>query len=65
MEIDMPKELKKLMKNNDFIVHRAKNHIIWRHRSGARVVTPASPSDWRSLKNIKRDIKKEVGVVYD
>jgi len=60
----MPKELKKLMKKNDFVIARMKNHLIWKHVTGAIVVTPKTPSDVRALKNIRRDIKRTVGVVY-
>ena len=60
----MPKELKKLMKKNDFVIHRDKKHLIWKHTDGAIIVTPKTPSDHRAIKNIMRDIKREVGFVY-
>ena len=65
-EIDMKKELKKLMKVNDFTLERQKKHLFWRHKNGAVVVTSKTASDHRALKNIASQIKKEVGEVrYD
>ena len=60
----MTKELRKLMKKNSFSVIRQKNHIVWGHITGCKVVTSATPSCKHALKNIMKDIKKEVGVVY-
>ena len=61
----MPKDLKKLMKKNDFVVTRMNKHIVWKHKeTGAIVTTSKTPSCKFALKNIMKDIKKEVGVVY-
>jgi len=62
----MKKELKRLMKINDFTLERQKKHLFWRHKDGAIVVTSKTASDYRALKNIASQIKKEVGEVrYD
>ena len=62
----MKKELKRLMKINDFTLVRQKKHLFWRHKDGAVVVTSKTASDHRALKNIATQIKKEVGKVrYD
>lgn len=37
---------------------RSRKHMIFKHKSGARLVTGASISDKRALKNIESDIKK-------
>ena len=34
------------------------NHIKWTSPSGASVFTASTPSDWRVLCNIKRDLRK-------
>ncbi len=36
-EIEMPKELKKLMKKNHFEVIRMNKHIVWQHQNGVKV----------------------------
>ena len=62
----MKKELKRLMKINDFTLVRQKKHLFWRHKDGAVVVTSIPASDHRALKNLATQIKKEVGEVrYD
>jgi hypothetical protein len=59
-EIEMTKELKKMMKQNDMELIRQKKHLIWRHKTlGFKVTTAKTPSDWRSLKNTQRCINKE------
>ena len=60
----MPKEIKKLMKKNHFTILRMKNHVVWIHISGAIVITSKSPSCKYAIKNIMKDIKKEVGICY-
>ena len=61
----MTKELKKLMKKNDFEVIRNKKHIVWKHKeNGALVTTSSTPSNKNAIKMIMKDIRKEVGVVY-
>ena len=60
----MPKELKKLMKKNHFIILRMKNHIVWQHISGALVTTSKTPSCKHALKNIMKDIKNVTGHCY-
>ena len=59
----MKKELKRLMKINDFTLVRQKKHLFWRHKDGAVVVTSKTASDHRALKNIATQLKKEVGEV--
>jgi predicted RNA binding protein YcfA (HicA-like mRNA interferase family) len=48
----------KLCAKHGFSLHRAKNHLVFLHASGARLVTSKTASDSRALKNIERDIKK-------
>lgn len=61
----MKKELKKLMKKNNFDLLRKKNHLVWIHQiTGKKVTTSATPSCQNAIKNIMRDIKHEVGICY-
>ena len=61
----MTKELKKLMKKNDFQLIRQKNHLVWEHKNiGCKVTTSVTPSCKFAIRNIMKDIKKEVGVCY-
>lgn len=41
-----------------FSLVRQKSHLIFRHPSGAQVVTSATCTDWRRLKNAERDFKR-------
>ena len=55
----MTRELKKMMQSNDFVLVRQKRHLVWEHSITKRkVVTSATPSDWRTLKNTQREINK-------
>ena len=57
----MGKEIKKLMKENDYELIRSKKHFIWKHKIfGGMITTPKTPSDWRALKNIQRDIRRQL-----
>jgi hypothetical protein len=63
-EIEMPKELKKLMKKNHFEVIRMNKHIVWQHKTGGKVTTSATPSCKNAIRNIMKDIKNVAGVCY-
>ena len=53
------KQISKLASSYGFVLHRSKNHLIWRHSgSGAQVVTAKSTSDHRAIKNIERAFKR-------
>jgi hypothetical protein len=57
----MGKEFKKLMAENNYELVRSKKHLIWKHKIlGGIITTPKTPSDWRALKNIQRDIRKQL-----
>jgi predicted RNA binding protein YcfA (HicA-like mRNA interferase family) len=43
-----------------FALHRTGKHLIWRHPCGAQVVTPITPSDRRSLQNMRGNFKREL-----
>ena len=54
------KELKKILKSAagegwEFSQHRG--HIKGKHPNGQTATISRSPSDWRALKNIERDLK--------
>lgn len=52
------KEVMKLASSYGFKLLRSRKHMIFKHESGARLVTGASISDRRALKNIESNIKK-------
>ena len=51
-------QLHTLMASEGFTLHRRSKHLIWRDSAGIQIVTPASPSCHRHLKNIQRDIRR-------
>lgn len=54
------KELKKLLKDAElhgWVFIRSKAHIKGRHPSGQTTTISRTPSDWRVIKNIQRDLK--------
>ncbi len=53
-----------IMKVHQFTLKRSTGkHLIWHHFSGATVTTAKTPSDHRTLKNIKGHIKRELARV--
>lgn len=52
------KEVIKLASRYGFKLMRSRKHMIFKHESGVRLVTGASISDKRALKNIESNIKK-------
>tara|TARA_B100000519_G_C14161192_1_gene399387 strand:+ start:125 stop:364 length:240 start_codon:yes stop_codon:yes gene_type:complete len=59
---NMSKELRKLMKTNNFFLLRQKNHLVWKHIYGAQITTPKTPRRRdKEIKNTMRVIKKEIG----
>ena len=60
MNLTNNKDLKKLLKEAEsagwmFLMNR--NHIKGKHPNGQTTTISRSPSDWRVLKNIQRDLK--------
>lgn len=54
---DTTKRIVALAKSYNFKLIRQNKHLIFRHESGAQVVTSASCADWRALKNVEANIK--------
>lgn len=55
------KDFAKVAKRYGFVLMRCKTHCIWQHpKTGARIVSAASPSDQRSLKNFEHRLRKAV-----
>ncbi len=50
--------IRKLMKAEGFTLLRSARHLVWEGPTGERVTTSVSPSDYRAVDNIKRDIKR-------
>ena len=59
MTTKIPKELRKLMKSYDFVLHRIGKHYTWHGPNGAVVVTSMTPGKARYLKEIEKNIKRE------
>lgn len=55
---DNRRELFALVKKHGFVLHRQTKHFIFKHSSGKILVCSKSADDWRSLKNVERDIKR-------
>ena len=53
-------QLRAMAETHGFSLARTTNHLIWRHQSGAQVVTPKTPSDHRAMKNCLRDFRHAV-----
>ena len=54
------KELKLLLKEAEsqgWMFDRQRNHIKGKHPNGQTTTISVSPSDWRVLKNIQRDLR--------
>jgi predicted RNA binding protein YcfA (HicA-like mRNA interferase family) len=51
-------DVKKLCEKHGFKLMRCKKHFVWKHPSGASLVTSKSASDYRALANIERNIKR-------
>ena len=55
----LSKEYRALAEKNGFSLVRVRKHAVFKHRNGAMVVCPASPSDSRrGIKQFERDIKR-------
>ena len=52
------RQLRHLMTAEGFSLHRTGKHLIWRDASGIQVVTAATASCSRHLKNVQRDIRR-------
>lgn len=62
----MNKEIRKLIRYAEpygwtFEGISGTDHPVLRHRSGARMTIPSSPSDWRALTNARADIRRVAG----
>ena len=58
----MNKELKNLMKINDFYLLRSNKHAVWKHKVSGKLNNKKTPkSVGNALFCIKRDIRNEIG----
>jgi predicted RNA binding protein YcfA (HicA-like mRNA interferase family) len=55
---DNRRQLFALVEKHGFALHRQGKHYIFKHFSGKMLVCSKSTTDWRSLKNVERDIKR-------
>jgi predicted RNA binding protein YcfA (HicA-like mRNA interferase family) len=57
----VPKKAKALVeaaKKYGFVLHRRNKHLIFKHPSGAILVSSATASDWRAVRNLEQNAKK-------
>jgi predicted RNA binding protein YcfA (HicA-like mRNA interferase family) len=52
------KELLRTVAKHGFTLVRARKHLIFRHACGAQLVTAASTSDVRSIRNVEGNIRR-------
>lgn len=55
---DTTKRIVKLVESYNFKLIRQSKHLVFKHECGAQIVTSASCSDRRALKNIESTIKQ-------
>jgi len=55
---DDRRALIQLAKSYGFALHRQTKHYIFKNKEGKTLVCGKSCSDWRSIKNVERDIKR-------
>ena len=60
MSTKIDKDLRKLMKSYDFVLHRVGSHYTWHGPNGAVVVTSKTPGKARWLKEIEKNIKRQI-----
>jgi hypothetical protein len=58
----LPKEYQELLKLAEqqgwTVVRRNNTHLAWVSPTGAKVYSSATPSDWRAVLNLKRDLRR-------
>jgi predicted RNA binding protein YcfA (HicA-like mRNA interferase family) len=59
---DANKEIKLLAKRYGFVLQRQRKHFVFKHPSGAILITSKSTNDYRALRNTEREIKKILGL---
>lgn len=57
MSGSIAREVRKLMEEAGFVLVRSNRHNVWK-RGEVMITTSITPSDYRALKNIKKQIKQ-------
>lgn len=53
------RKLKEIAEEQGWVISiRTNNHLVWTSPTGAKVYTAATPSDYRAVRNIRRDLRK-------
>ena len=60
MSVKIDKDLRKLMKSYEFVLHRVGSHYTWHGPNGAVVVTSKTPGKARWLKEIATPIPSQM-----
>lgn len=58
MQVNRQRELETMMKQAGFSRLRTKRHTVWRHPTGAQLVTSQSPSDPNAIRAARRQLVK-------
>ena len=60
----LAEEYKRVAMVNNFVLVRARKHMVFKHASGPIVVCPATPSDsYRGLKEFRKSIRRALGKI--
>ena len=49
-----------MMESYGFQLHRQSTHLVWKHVSGVKIFTSATPSCRHALNQIRRDIERKM-----
>ena len=60
MSVKIDKDLRKLIKSNEIVLHRVGSNYTWHGPNGAVVVTSKTPGKARWLKEIEKNIKRQI-----
>ena len=60
VKMSIKRQIAKLLENHGYTLKRQTNHLIWVNPRGQVIVTPSTPSDHRTVKNIFAIIKRQV-----
>jgi hypothetical protein len=54
------KELTVMMNSHGFELHRSSTHLVWKHTSGLKITTSATPSCRHAFNQIEREIRRKM-----
>lgn len=54
------RQIAKILENHGYTLKRRTNHLVWVSPRGQVIVTPSTPSDHRTVKNILAIVKRQI-----